>query len=170
MTSDVQDGRFAPPQAHVDDVDPMEGGLQLATRGSRFLASMIDLVISLCLLWLVSYFTPFNPWGGPDASLWRPQWVGAIAGTILFFAVHGYLLVTRGQTVGKVALKIRIVRPDGTSASAGRLLGLRYGIAWVLGLIPAIGQIWGRVDCLLIFRASRRCLHDTIADTIVVRA
>jgi hypothetical protein len=28
----------------------------------------------------------------------------------------------------------------------------------------------GLVDCVMIFRKSRRCLHDEIADTIVVRA
>jgi hypothetical protein len=29
--------------------------------------------------------------------------------------------------------------------------------------------IYSLVDCLMIFRKSRRCLHDEIADTIVVK-
>jgi hypothetical protein len=40
----------------------------------------------------------------------------------------------------------------------------------VLASIPVIGTIYGLLDVLLIFRASRRCLHDNIADTIVVTA
>ena len=36
--------------------------------------------------------------------------------------------------------------------------------------IPVIGTVYGLLDVLLIFRASRRCLHDNIADTIVVTA
>jgi uncharacterized RDD family membrane protein YckC len=30
--------------------------------------------------------------------------------------------------------------------------------------------LYGLIDSLLIFRESRRCLHDNIADTIVVKA
>jgi len=37
-------------------------------------------------------------------------------------------------------------------------------------LVPGIGQIYSIVDALLIFRQSRKCLHDNIADTIVVKA
>ena len=36
--------------------------------------------------------------------------------------------------------------------------------------VPIVGAFYALVDCLLIFRESRRCLHDNIADTIVVTA
>ena len=93
-----------------------------------------------------------------------------VVGFILFLLIHGYLIATRGQTVGKALLKIRIVRSDGSPASFGRIVGLRYLPTSVLASIPVIGTIYGLLDVLLIFRASRRCLHDNIADTIVVTA
>ena len=169
MTSDVNDGRFAPPQARVDDVEPATDGLQLATRGNRLAAAMLDVLIGAGLLWVVSKATPFNPWGDAAAGMWSLQVLGPLSGLGIFVLVHGWLLVTRGQTVGKVLMKIRIVRSDGARVSPGRL-GLRYGIGWLVSVVPALGQAWGLVDALLIFRASRRCLHDLIADTIVVRA
>lgn len=169
MTSDVTDGRFAPPQARVDDVEAPADGLQLATRGSRLAAAMVDVLIGAGLLWLVSVLTPFNVWADAGVDMWRLHWQGPLAGLAIFGVVHGWLLVTRGQTVGKALLKIRIVRTDGAKVSPARL-GLRYGIGWLVSVVPALGQAWGLVDALLIFRASRRCLHDLIADTIVVRA
>ena len=51
----------------------------------------------------------------------------------------------------------------------GRAIGLRYLLNWFLMMLPFIGGIYGLVDALLIFRASRKCLHDNMADTIVVK-
>ena len=169
MTSETQDQRFAPPQARVEDVETAGEGLQLASRWSRLGAGLIDMVIGLALLWLASKLTPWNPWVVAGDSYWTPQW-SSLGGLALFVAVHGWLLHTKGQTVGKALLRIRIARPDGSAASLGRILGLRYGVGWLLTIVPAIGQIWGFIDALLIFRQSRRCLHDSIADTVVLKA
>ena len=76
----------------------------------------------------------------------------------------------RGQTVGKALLGVRIVRSNGERASLAQLLFVRYGVGYVMTIVMPVGQIYGMVDVLLIFRASRRCLHDLIADTIVVKA
>ena len=75
-----------------------------------------------------------------------------------------------GQTVGKRALGIRIVRSDGGRATLGRIFALRYLPVTLLGAIPYVGPLIGLVDVLLIFRDSRQCMHDQIADTIVVKA
>jgi uncharacterized RDD family membrane protein YckC len=58
------------------------------------------------------------------------------------------------------------VRVDGSPVSLGRLILLRNVVVWVLSLIP----MFGIVDVLFIFGESRQCLHDRIADTIVIKA
>lgn len=168
MTSEPQDQRFAPPAAHVEDVGADSTGLQLADRGTRLGAAIIDLIVAIGAMWLVSLVTSWNPWK-PEASFWSPQLLNTASGFGIFIAIHGFLLATRGQTVGKLLLKIRIARPDGTPASLGRVVGLRYGVASLIAIVPAAGQVWGVVDALLIFRKSRRCLHDSIADTVVLK-
>jgi len=71
-----------------------------------------------------------------------------------------------GQTIGKKWLKIKVVRADGSPASLGRIFWLRNFVNGFLSLIP----LYGIIDSLFIFSESRQCLHDKIADTIVVNA
>jgi uncharacterized RDD family membrane protein YckC len=170
MDQDKKDGmgRFAPPQAEVADV--ASDGLELGGRGARLGAALIDGAIQLGLFWIIGRLTGlniFDPAMG-QASM-RMVWA-MLAGAGLFLLLQGWLLVTRGQTIGKLLLGMRIVRNDGSRASAGRLLGMRYGIGFVLSAIPVAGSLYALVDSLLIFRGSRKCLHDNIADTIVVKA
>ena len=51
-----------------------------------------------------------------------------------------------------------------------RIAGGLIHILLVIALIPVVGWLYGLVDALMIFRDSRKCLHDNIADTIVVKA
>ena len=172
MSSASDENRYAPPVAHVEDVVPAGPGV-LAGRGARLGATLIDAVLAGLAFWVLSIFTPLNifrPTVTPGGSLWLLMVQSLVVGFILFLVIHGYLIATRGQTVGKALLKIRIVRSDGSPASFARIVGLRYLTTSVLASIPVVGTIYGLVDCLLIFRASRRCLHDNIADTIVVTA
>jgi uncharacterized RDD family membrane protein YckC len=171
MSSTSDENRFAPPLAHVEDV--AQGPGVLAGRWTRLGATLIDAVLAglaFGLLALVSPINVFKPTIDPSSSMWILMLTNMIIGFILFLVIHGYLLATRGQTVGKALLKIRIVRSDGSPASFARIVGLRYLTTSVLAAIPVAGTIYGLVDVLLIFRASRRCLHDNIADTIVVTA
>lgn len=168
----LQDQRYAPPGAHVEDVETAaEGEQALATRWQRLWAAIVDVVVALAAIWLLTVFTPWSPFNlNPGPDLWATGLVNLAIGFITFVVLHGYLLASRGQTIGKVALGIRIVRTDGSRASLGRLLGLRYGIGSAAMAIPVVGNVYAIVDALLIFRQSRRCLHDNIADTIVVKA
>lgn len=170
MSNAATDGRFAPPQAHVEDVTESSDPLDLASRTSRFWAAVIDGLIAIFMIWLASRLTPWDPFHPKDTGMSALQPVNALIGIVLYLAVHGYLLATRGQSIGKVLLKIRIVRPDGSPVSFQRLAGLRCALPGLFQIMPAIGMVYSLVDCLLIFRASRRTLHDLIADTIVVKA
>jgi len=157
---------FAPPKAQVEDAVAATG--ELAGRGSRFVAALIDGIIFglICLgvgmLTSVSFFDPDTPVGGSYV-------VAYVLALAIFFGIQGWLLHQRSQTLGKIALGIRILRSDGSRATVGRLIGLRMLPMWLVSLVPFIGPVISLIDCLLIFRDSRRCLHDDIADTIVVR-
>ena len=170
--STVPDGnRFAPPTAHVEDV-LVSGTGALASRWARLGAAFIDGLLSLALFWVISIFTPFN--------IFRPTVLNGgfmtlmvermLFGFVIFLILQGYLLHTRGQTIGKMLLGIRIVRSDGSKATLARLAGIRYFANSILTLIPVVGWIYGLVDVLMIFRESRQCVHDNLADTIVVKA
>jgi uncharacterized RDD family membrane protein YckC len=169
MASAPGDNRFAPPQAHVEDVADHGSGA-LAGRGTRLVATLLDALIGGLAFALVSLVTPLRWSPAPGVGVARFVITNGIVGLVLFIVLHSYLLATRGQTIGKALLKVRIVRSDGSRASFGRIVALRYLPTTVISLIPLIGGLYALVDSLLIFRESRRCLHDNIADTIVVKA
>jgi uncharacterized RDD family membrane protein YckC len=174
---------YAPPVATVADVSDHAGTEpRLAERGTRLGASMIDGLVMLLL------FAPamlagigLGDLGGtadatpPAILVWAEahpvvtQIVGDIAGLLVFFAVNGYWLHTRGQSIGKRLLKIRIVRSTGERATLSRIIFARYVPTQAMGMVPVIGMLYALIDILFIFRDSRQCLHDTIADTIVVK-
>ena len=82
-------------------------------------------------------------------------------------AINVFLLVDRGQTLGKMATRTRIVRTDGNRAGFFSIVWRRGVINSLLGVGMPIYLI---LDFLLIFRANQRCIHDYIAGTIVVQA
>jgi uncharacterized RDD family membrane protein YckC len=92
-----------------------------------------------------------------------PGWL--ICAGIQIWCLHAY-----GGTLAKKIMGLRIVRSDGTRAGFARLFFLRGGAALLPLMIPFLNLVWWLLDPLLIFRESRQCLHDQIADTIVVTA
>ena len=169
MNTAPETNRYAPPIAHVEDVAAATH--EPAGRGTRLGAVLLDGLIQGAVYYALA-FTAFaallpNPRAG---DVWGALLTQVGVGLLLFFAINGYLLVTQGQTVGKKLLGLRIVRSDGSRASAGRLIGLRYLLSWLLMFVPLIGAIYALLDSLMIFRESRKCLHDNLADTIVIKA
>ena len=148
-------------------------GPELAGRGRRLGAYIIDTIIAGIVLVAVAYFNP-GPLGITMLDLMRDatqqmSTAGSIAFVIIFMAINSYLLVTKGQTLGKLALGIRIVdAASNGAATAVKLLGLRYVLVMLVAVIPFIGGLLGVIDFLFIFREDRRCVHDLIAGTKVV--
>ena len=173
MNTAPDNNPFAAPTAHVADI-PLAGQQQLGGRGARLGSVIIDGIIQGAAYYAIAFtmFSALLPSNTPNnfsglAGVFALQIVISV---VLFVVPHGYLLATQGQTIGKKLLGLRILRSNGERASIGRLLGLRYFLGWVLLVIPFAGAIYGLADCLMIFRDSRKCLHDNIADTIVVKA
>src|SRR5688572_1381750 len=159
---------YAPPSAKVSDVADATDELELAGRGIRLGAAILDGIIAGVLVYL-----PLVVGGafGDLAAGQQPQ-ISPIAGLLALagFVVWVWftiLYVSRnGQTIAKKWLGIKVVRSDGSKASLGRIFWLRNVVNALLGIIP----LYGLIDILLIFGDSRQCIHDKIADTIVVVA
>ena len=160
---------YAPPEAIVDDVVP-EGEIALADRGARFIAALIDGVVIGALNGVLAYTFGYNIFAPPDDPSVVLQILLMLSGIGLSLAVNGYLLAKNGQTVGKKLMNIKIVRTDGSKATFQRIVGMRLLPVWIVSAIPIVGALVAVVDVLFIFRENRKCLHDNIADTIVVKA
>jgi uncharacterized RDD family membrane protein YckC len=174
--AEYQQNRFAPPRAEVQDT-PGQGEMVTATRGSRLAAVFIDMAPSLCIgiaaaILLPAYEAIRRATGGEPGHYGGLIVGGAIA-VLALLAYIGYsisLVYRFGQTFGKKVMGIRVVRTDGSRVAFARFVFLRWLPLGLLGAIPYIGWIVGLTDSLLIFRDSSRCLHDDIADTLVVTA
>ncbi|WP_438480258.1 RDD family protein [Oleiharenicola lentus] len=145
----------------------------LAGRGARLVARIIDLFLSgfsampgLALMALGGVFTRFD----------RDDYSGlAIAGValaclgfVILFIFQVYLLSTRGQTIGKIIMSVRVVNfDDGKNPGFVKAFLLR---AFVNGCISSCVPFYGIVDMCFIFRDDKRCIHDLIASTKVVKA
>jgi uncharacterized RDD family membrane protein YckC len=71
-----------------------------------------------------------------------------------------------GQSLAKKHFKIKVVLSDGSPASLGTLIWKRNVLTWLLSLLP----LYSLIEVLFIFGEKRQCLHDRIANTIVVEA
>jgi len=141
----------------------------LASRWSRLFAALIDALIGAVVSApLMIHYNIFEiAMAGEEIGSELTLFL-TLLGIVVFMLLHGYLLKTKGQTIGKLALGIKIVMLDGQLPNFRNLITKRYVPIWVLQLIPAI-NILALVDVLFIFRSDKRCVHDLIAGTKVVR-
>lgn len=161
---------YAAPQARVED--NIEGEVVLADRGTRLVAAIVDGLAFAGIGILAAILIPaVSPRGGEGSDL-AAALVGIImvGGMLAVIIINCIWLHRYGQTIGKRLLNIKILRGDGTPVSLGRVIALRWLPVTLMGAIPFVGPFIGLLDVLLIFREDRRCMHDMIADTIVVKA
>ena len=166
-------GEHNPYAAPVADVSTtLEApAFELAGRGNRLLASFIDGMLVLAVLAPVGILSGFWDRAMSNQLSLADEVVGFVAGTSTYLLLNGYLLARRGQSIGKLLCRIRIVSSlDGQMLSLTRMVTHRLLPVQVVAQIPGIGQLLTLVDSLFIFREDRRCVHDLIAGTIVVRA
>lgn len=92
-----------------------------------------------------------------------------MVGVTVFLTVNGVLLAQRGQTIGKLILRMRIVSFEtNEQLPFWKVYGLRYLPLQLLGLFGVIGSLVNLINVLFIFGREKRCLHDYVANTKVV--
>jgi uncharacterized RDD family membrane protein YckC len=137
-----------------------------AGRGTRLAAALVDGVL-FAAVFALGFALPATT-RSPEAGQWGLILV--LLGFVGLIVVNAVLLGRNGQTIAKYWFRIRVARPDGSNPGLARIFLARYLPVTVLSLVPLVGGLVSLVDALMIFRDNHRCLHDEIADTVVVKA
>ena len=164
---------YAAPESELQDENTADENLsQLAGRGTRLGAVILDTLITaffalgpgMILMYLMGKSFDF----ADETAITLNIYLYSIPFLLVVFGINCVLLYKHSQTIGKRLLKIKIVRSDGSRIAFGRLLGLRIILIQLIYQIPVAGSLFSLVDALFIFREDHKCIHDLIADTIVI--
>lgn len=138
---------------------------ELASLQNRFFAALIDGVIMCVCTTPVLYLLVMMglPMGFLSAI------VGTIIAAAVFLGINYRLLETNGQTIGKKVMNLQIVGRDDRMMPVQDLLIRRYLPVFAVTAIPILGGLIALANVLLIFRDSRACGHDDIAQTRVIQ-
>ncbi len=148
-------------QTTMSSPPPPPTTMQPAGRGARLAARLIDafLVLPLFLFWfMISAITDNDAGAMLGFAIF-------IIGVIGLIAYQWYLLSVQGQTIGKRMVDIKIVKLDESNGGFVTNVLLREIVNGLIGIVP----FYGLVDILFIFSEERRCIHDHIAGTRVVK-
>ena len=163
---------YQTPESVVSQESDQDGILEaeLASRWTRLFAAIIDSIIGFALaipFWMGTGLLDMIMSGKEPP--YEYTLMGATYGFVLFFIAHGYFLAKNGQTIGKKLLGIKITDLDGRLLNLSPMMIKRYLPISVAGVIPLAGQFLVIIDVLFIFRKDKRCVHDLIAGTKVVK-
>jgi uncharacterized RDD family membrane protein YckC len=133
------------------------------------LVSIVGFIITLPLMFMgIGSAVSVNQ-NDPSAALTALPAIFAAAGLsslirlVLFVAYEAYFLTTKGATLGKMALGLKVIRTDGGPITMGLAIGRSF--AYILSaIILYIGYIMAGFD------PQKRSLHDRICNTYVIYA
>ena len=135
------------------------GTPDLAGIGRRFGAIFVDGL----LMWIpMGIMIAFLGVAGATSMRLNGAWnFWFLIPTVINIAYQALMLSARGQTLGKMALKVKVIGADGSDLSAGQAWGREIsravlGFLYIVDYIPAF------------FMKEKTTLHDLIAKTRVV--
>jgi uncharacterized RDD family membrane protein YckC len=154
--------------ALMPTVQPPVADFVLAERGSRLGAVLLDCLIAFaCMIPGIAILMAAD----------KNENLAAIGALVLGLGFLGllitqfYLLSTRGQTIGKRIVGVRVIRfADNSNPGFVGACLLRAIVPALIGGVPVLGGVFSLVDICFIFQEDRRCIHDLIAGTRVVKA
>ncbi len=150
---------------------PMQAPMRVADLGKRFLGAVVDGLVGIPFIvpgYVLMVISSMNDPETPPPLFFVGLALTVVGGLALLI-LQIYFLATRSQSIGKVVMKTQIVDVNtGQPADLVHTLLLRSFVNGLIGAIPCIGPIYSLVDICFIFREDRRCIHDLIANTVVI--
>jgi uncharacterized RDD family membrane protein YckC len=171
---------YAPPVAELSAPEAIaDPTAELASLGQRLGGALFDSLMHLLAMvpiYLSGLFLQVARLGRQSGNPFYMYTHTGRAGTVsallvlALMGVQAVLLTTRGQSIGKIVAGSRVVRTDGTRAPFLNVFVVRHLLAWLIAFVPKVGPFISIADVVLVFGAQRRCLHDRVAGTKVVKA
>ncbi len=168
----IDQNPYTPPVARVY-VEP-EPEIVAATRWERFRAALADVLLVVVPPVVLSVAIQVG--GRPDSITILILGLLTIAWILGLGIWNIVLLVQNGQTLGKKVVGIRVIDSQGENPGFWKICLVRWlPFAVVGGALDLLlnmrgpGALVSLVDVLFIFSPTRRCLHDMLADTHVIR-
>jgi len=164
---------YQTPATDIGNGDTQRIENELASPWIRLVATIVDTIIMM--IFIIPIQIAMGIFDGFPEHMVEPDFFTTItvliASLLVYTIINGYTLHRNGQTLGKLIFKIKIVRTDFSKVTLSRIIFIRNVPMSLITQIPYVGMVIGVfVDPLLIFRKSRKCLHDNIADTVVIKA
>jgi uncharacterized RDD family membrane protein YckC len=135
------------------------GVLDLASIGRRFGASFLDgLLMWIPIVIMIAVVGFASATSARVNGVWN-FWF--LVPTVVAVTYQALMLAARGQTLGKMALKVKVVNADGSPITTGQAWGREItravlGFLYIIDYIPAF------------FTKEKTTLHDLAAKTRVV--
>lgn len=144
----------------------------LAERSARLMAFILDAVFTLFPCGLVLSIVS-SMRGIPPENLLQGSGLEELVqnlGGIAVWALVNFYTLRKGQTIGKRILKIQVVDVEtGKIPSLANLVLLRFGLFALISQAGVSGLAIAVANPLMIFGEDRRCVHDYIARTKVIK-
>jgi len=138
-------------------------GLKLAFWGERFVAWLIDVTIIGAAFGLIGLATFLGGLSFSPIPGW-PNWVPFLNfnwNGVVLFLYWMFMEGSRGQSVGKMVMRLKVVHADGSTLDMGNAAVESVGKAFLLPLDCILGWI--------LYPRSRQRLFNHISRTVVVK-
>jgi uncharacterized RDD family membrane protein YckC len=146
-----------------ESVLPSAPGLKVAYWGERFVAWLIDVIIIGIIVGVLGLFSWFTAGSFYWWSNW-PSWVPFFnfnVGGVIYFLYWFFMDGSYGQSLGKMVMRLQVVRLDGGRATMGQAALESVGKAFLLPIDAIVGWI--------LYPSSRQRLFNHLSETVVVR-
>ncbi len=138
--------------------------MRFASVWRRFAAIFLDGLLISAPIYLIGIFVAFaisEQQGQPDPLLMN--FIGLPVALVQFLYEGLMLSLRNGQTVGKNAVRVRVVRADGSPITKGQAWG-RAALKLVFSCLSCLAYLPA------FFTAERTTLHDMVAGTRVIES